>query len=178
MEIRKGITMLLKIIGAVCVITCCGFYGFNIAASKKREERCLQALLETLEYMKRELQHKRSSMTDLFYISAHRTNGPLKKVFYAIHSQLKCRTFADLSACISCSLKQQNFLPESVKNEINSLGTNLASFNITGQLKGIESVISSCEYKLKKLQSNIDQRLRTYQTLGLCAGAALVIIFI
>jgi hypothetical protein len=49
---------------------------------------------------------------------------------------------------------------------------------LEGQLQGIASVHSACERTLEQLSNNREMRLRSYQTLGLCVGAALVILFI
>ena len=170
--------MLMKLIGAVCIIVCCGFIGFKISYGQKKEEHYFQKLMEVLEFMMRELQHKNTTMPYLFYRSAEITNGSLKKIFLSIYEQLNSCTFPDLTTCINYSLRQQNSIPESVKEELYSLGPNLCSFNLSGQIKGISAIINNCEFKLQKLRNNKEQRLRTYQTLGLCAGAAIVIIFI
>jgi len=47
-----------------------------------------------------------------------------------------------------------------------------------GQLKGLESVRQECRRQVETLSYNRDARLRSYQTLGLCAGAALAILFV
>ena len=58
------------------------------------------------------------------------------------------------------------------------LGTSLGRFDLTGQLNGLEQVRSHCRRELEALAGNRDQRVRGYQTLGICAGAALAILFV
>ena len=59
-----------------------------------------------------------------------------------------------------------------------NLGNSLGLFELEGQIKGVESVRNDCAQQLKQLSHNDQLRLRSYQTLALCAGAALAIIFI
>ena len=69
-------------------------------------------------------------------------------------------------------------LPESVGKLLKELGKTLGRFDLPGQLRGIEGVRRSSRKALDQLERNRDVRLRSYQTLGLCAGAALAILLI
>ena len=54
----------------------------------------------------------------------------------------------------------------------------MGQFDLSGQLKGFEAVNKDCLRELTDLENNRTQRTRSYQTLGLCAGAALAILFL
>ena len=58
------------------------------------------------------------------------------------------------------------------------MGSSLGRFDLEGQLQGLESVRIYCREQLDELSKDRDVRLRSYQTLGLCAGAALAILFV
>ena len=58
------------------------------------------------------------------------------------------------------------------------LGKSIGRFDMDGQIKGLEAVRQDCRRRLDELSKDRDTRLRSYQTLGLCAGAALAILFI
>ena len=58
------------------------------------------------------------------------------------------------------------------------LGRWLGRFDLDGQLKGLDAVRQECRRHLEELNNNREVRLRSYQTLGLCAGAAIAILFI
>ena len=75
-------------------------------------------------------------------------------------------------------LSMQENLPPSVHHNFRQLGLRMGRFDLDGQLKGLESVRSDCRTQLKALEQNRDIRLQNYQTLGLCAGAALAILLI
>ena len=58
------------------------------------------------------------------------------------------------------------------------MGTSLGTFDAEGQIKSLEAVRTEA-LALKEQQShNLNERLRSYQTLALCAGAALAILLV
>ena len=65
-----------------------------------------------------------------------------------------------------------------MKCNLQLLGKTLGRFDLQGQLSGIASVKQLCKRDLDGLQNNQELRLRSYRTLGICAGVALVILFI
>ena len=58
------------------------------------------------------------------------------------------------------------------------LGDHLGRFDLQGQINGLEHCREHCVSKLKLLSDNKEKRLRSYQTLGLCAGAAIAILLV
>jgi stage III sporulation protein AB len=58
------------------------------------------------------------------------------------------------------------------------LGQSLGRFDLEGQLKGIEMTKSETQRILQEYTDNQDSRIRCYQTLSICAGAAVAILFI
>jgi stage III sporulation protein AB len=69
-------------------------------------------------------------------------------------------------------------LPKQTTEVLSLLGESLGKFDLSGQLRGLEGIRSECHRRLDALSENQEVRLRSYKTLGLCAGAALVILFI
>ena len=68
-------------------------------------------------------------------------------------------------------------LPGRVRRNMRQLGTSLGRFDLEGQLQGLDAAKQQCRKDLIELQENAPQRIRNYQTLALCAGAALAILF-
>ena len=73
-------------------------------------------------------------------------------------------------------LAKSKDIPRHTLESLQNLGNSLGRFDLSGQLKGLEGVRQECRGKLTRLMGNQEVRLRSYQTLGLCAGAALVIL--
>lgn len=79
---------------------------------------------------------------------------------------------------MSAALERVGKLPTLTREELLLLGRTIGRFDMEGQLKGLESVRQECRRQVETLSYNRDTRLRSYQTLGLCAGAALAILFV
>jgi hypothetical protein len=75
-------------------------------------------------------------------------------------------------------LKNTAFITPITRNQIITLCNSVGRFGMEGQLKGLNTVQLECERQLSLLRNNRDSKIRSYQTLGLCTGAALAILLI
>ena len=69
-------------------------------------------------------------------------------------------------------------MPDTLKSIILHFGKTLGRFDIEGQVQSLEYSIEECNRKLAEMDCNKEMKLRNYKTLGLCAGAALAILFV
>ena len=170
--------MTMKWIGALLVIAGCGGVGFTMAASYRREERCLRALLRALDYMTCELQFRLTPLPELCRTAGKECGGPTGEALKMLSQELESQINPDADSCMYAALCKQEHLPTSTAEALTLLGKSLGRFDLEGQLQGIESVRSHCRRELTVLEAGRDQRIRGYQTLGVCAGAALAILFV
>ena len=170
--------MTIKWIGALLVIAGCGGVGFTMAASYKREERCLRALVRALDYMTCELQFRLTPLPDLCRTAGKECGGPAGQALTALASELESQISPDADSCMYAALSKMDNLPASTSEALSLLGKSLGRFDLNGQLQGIEQVRAHCRRELSSLENGRDQRIRGYQTLGVCAGAALAILFV
>ena len=170
--------MTMKWIGALLVIAGCGGVGFTMAASYKREERCLRALLRALDYMTCELQFRLTPLPELCRTAGKECGGPAGEALTALALELESQISPDADSCMYAALSKLENLPLSTTEALRLLGKCLGRFDLEGQLQGIEQVRSHCRRELAALEAGRDQRIRGYQTLGVCAGAALAILFV
>ena len=170
--------MTMKWIGALLVIAGCGGVGFTMAANYRQEERCLRALLRALDYMACELQFRLTPLPELCRTAGKECGGPAGQALTALASELENQISPDADSCMYAALIKMENLPTSTAEALTLLGKSLGRFDLEGQLQGIESVRSHCRRELTVLEAGRDQRIRGYQTLGVCAGAALAILFV
>lgn len=170
--------MIRKLIGAIFVVTGCGGIGFRIAANHRREEMNLRQLSGILDYMECELQYRLTPMPELCGQVARVFPGVLGNIFFELGCEMESQVLPDLTACMSAAVAKSRKLTPVAQEELQLFGRSVGRFDLDGQLKGIEAVRQDCKRQLESLSHNRDARLRSYQTLGLCAGAALAILFI
>lgn len=170
--------MNLQWIGGILIIAGCGGVGFGMALNYKREEAALRKLYKALEFMGSELEYRLTPLPELCRKVAGFSQGSIGTVFYKLAEELDRQVSPDVSCCMGAALGQIRDLPGKAGGALLELGRSLGQFDLEGQVKGISLVKQLCKKELEELEANRSQRIRSYQTLGLCAGAALAILFI
>lgn len=170
--------MVLKLLGVILIVAGCGGVGFRIAANHRQEEKALRQLIGILDFMECELQYRLTPLPELCRLASKEFAQVPGKVFYELSLEMEAQVSPDMECCMSAVLGKLNDIPTITKEALEHLGKSIGRFDLDGQLKGLESVRQDCRRNLETLGNNRDMRLRSYQTLGLCAGAALAILFI
>lgn len=168
--------MHIKIFGAMLIIGCCGGYGMMLAVSHRRKVMFLHQLIQAYDLMYAELEYRLTPVPELCRLCAADLNGSVSDVLLSIAEILECQRAVDASAAMKLSLEMQKNIPNEIRRHMELLGHNLGRFDLQGQLRGLRQCKTECEHKLKELEHNQQQRLRSYQTLGFCAGTALAIL--
>ncbi len=170
--------MYFKIIGSLCVITSCGAFGFLLASQQRRCMGYLQNLIDTLDRMECELRYRATSLPQLCRVSVNNKFGKIQDIFHSLAEELESQISPDPERCMAYVLGRNTDLDEVIRDALMDFGVNLGKFDLEGQLQGITQTRERCIDRLNTLRQNISQRHRSYQTLGLCAGAALAILFV
>ena len=168
----------MRLVGAALVFLGCGYFGFSTATNHKQEERMLRQLITAINYMECELQYRLTPLPQLMEQTAKEVGGIAGAVFGALSIELENQISPDVSCCMETVLRKQRGIPQHGQEVLYTLGTCLGRFDLQGQLKELEAVRAQCQGQLKLLETDRDTRLRSYQTLGLCAGAALAILLL
>ncbi len=170
--------MSLKWLGAILIICGCGSIGFAMAASYRGEERELRRLTAALDYMSCELQYHMTPLPDLCRQSAAEVSGTSGAILAALAEELENQLLPDVGSCIASALSRTKNIPSCLQDAFDLLGRSLGRFDLEGQLTGIQSVREYCRRQLETMADGREGRLRSYQTLGLCAGAALAVLLV
>ena len=178
MAFRKDEHMTLKLFGALLVILSSAAFGFGYSSSYKKETHYLESLINALGYMQCDLEFRLTPLPELLQTAGNYCDGNLKNFFFELAKSLSSSDPPSMCLCVQSALERCGALPESCKASIIKLGKSLGIFGLSGQLEGIRSVQLDCEQILSGHLQNQEKHIRSYKTLALCAGAALVIIFI
>lgn len=170
--------MPIKWIGAALVVSGCGGWGILLAAGYRRQEYLLSKLCHVLRMMQWELRYRLTALPDLCAMAARDSGGELRCVFQELGSEINGNRLPDAASCMSAVLSRHQSLPPKVRRVLRHMGRTLGRFDLDGQLEGMRCVLEECRMELQGLSTDRQLRLRSCQTLALCAGAALVILFI
>lgn len=167
----------MKILGACCIFAGCGSFGFAMAAACRREETELRRLIAALEFMSCELSYRMTPLSALCRRAAQDSGGTVRFYLTELACALEQQAEPDVQSCVRGVLEK---LPPAklLNRQLRELGTTLGRFDLPGQLRGLESAIRSAEEALRSVRDGGAERRRSYQTLGLCAGAAMAILFL
>lgn len=170
--------MIIKVIGVILTVLGCGSVGMQIAANYRCEEKALQNLQKILDYMDCELQYRLTPLPQLCRQVGRIYKQTPGRVFTELASEMESQISPDVTCCMTAVLQKSGDIPPLTKSVLSNLGVLIGKFDLNGQLQGLNSARADCKRHLDGLRNNRDSRLRSYQTLGLCAGAALAILLI
>lgn len=168
---------MVKLIGAACMFLGCGGFGFAMAAASRREEEQLRVLVRVLETMSCELSYRQTPLPVLCRNAAMGEKGQVPSFFLDLARELEKGEAPDVQVCVHSVLARLE--PEKrLARELRELGAALGRFDLPGQLRGLDAAIRSAETALRAVRDGAGERRRSYQTLGLCCGAAMAILFL
>ncbi len=170
--------MTVKYLGAILIFAACGAMGMSFASAHKQKERQLQQLIAAVRFMACELEYRQTPLPQLMLLCAEESGGMIGRAFALLAAELERQLAPDAACCMASVVAQMPKLPTVVQEKLLHLGRSLGRFDLSGQLSGLEAVAQLCQRDLDGLLINRDARLRSYMTLGLCGGLALVILFI
>lgn len=170
--------MQLKLIGAICVVVGCGAVGFRIAAAYRYEEKCMRQLLDAVSYMLWELNYRLTPLPALCRQTASEKNGAVYRFLLNLANEMEAQLSPNVAMCCNVCLDKQKDLPPQTRRMLELLGSNMGEFDLSGQVGCLNTVKAEVERRLENHCKNKDVRIRSYQTLGLCAGAAMAILFV
>lgn len=170
--------MTIKLIGAVLIVTGCGGFGFSMAAAHRREEQALSQLIRALEWMEWELSCRLTPLPQLCAGAAGAVSGPVQVFLEKLSRELEAQLLPDAAQCAAVLLGDFPGLSPRLSGFLSDFAGTLGRFDLPGQLQDLRSLRERAGMALQALSENRDSRLRSYQTLGLCAGAALAILFL
>lgn len=169
---------MLKILGAVFIIAGCGGVGLGMCQNQRRIQRSMEQLAASLEWMAWELGYRMPPLSELCRGGAAVSRGSVSRVLERLAQELDAQLTPDASACMAAALEAVPRLPARTAGYFAHLGRSLGRFDLQGQVSELENTAARIRRELEAMGRNWELRLRNYQTLGLCAGAALVILFL
>lgn len=170
--------MNLKIIGGICIIVACGGCGFLLATQYSQKIRQFQNLVSLLYFLECELQYRHTPLPQLCMEGSRQISGKISRVFLLLSNELDAQITPNVYRCMHAAIEKSDISDNFIRAHLEDLGNNLGRFDIDGQVTELQRIRTNCERTLLELSNNKSNRLRSYQTLGLCAGAAIAILFV
>ena len=169
--------MMLRLLGAAMLVAGCGGFGYTMSASHRRELRMLRALLRGVQEMEWELKYRLTELPGLCRVCASASGGELRSLFRELADRLESCSVSEISGAMNGLLENRKFARRVLKN-LKYLGESLGRYALEGQLEGLQQVQRQIQKDIQDLEQGGEERMRSWRTLGLCAGAALAILLL
>lgn len=170
--------MYLRWIGASLILAGCTWTGLSAATSFSLQEHMLCQLQHVLSYMMCQLQYRQLPLPTLCRQASLESPGTVGRILSDLSEALDSQIEPDVFGCMQRVLGNYRLPGKRMQRIFLLLGRNLGCFDLQGQITGLEEVASICEQEQKPLSQKKQNVMRSYRTLGVCAGAALVILFL
>ncbi|MDY4222112.1 MAG: stage III sporulation protein AB [Candidatus Faecousia sp.] len=170
--------MSYKWIGALCIVGSCGGFGISLAVQQRNEEKLLCQLRAVLDEMLWELPYRLTPLPELLRHSAKGRKGILPEVLLELAEQLDRQVLPDALSCMHAAIGRAVLSFPRLHQLLLLLGHSLGRFDLSGQLQELTALREQCDGEIQELRLGRSDRLKSYRVLGLCAGAALVILLL
>lgn len=167
--------MSMKWIGSMVIIAgCCGI-GLSLVSSYRRQVKQIRQFLSALDMIQSELEYRRTPLPELCRLAGQSSTGAVRVVFESLYRELDKQIAPDAACCMNAVLSSVT-VSHPVRGLFYYLGKTLGRFDLPGQIRGIDAARREGSLLLDKLTHDQDKRVQSYQTLALCAGAAMSIL--
>lgn len=170
--------MSVRIIGAILIIAGCSSVGFMMAYSYRREIMILSEFSDFLNFLECELQYRTPPISYVLKHFSDNRKGTLSSFFQQLSKELESQIRPSVESCITAALSKASDLPKQTQYYIKKLSQTLGRFDIEGQVLEIQALQNEVTQKLNQLRVDQNSQTKNYKTIGICAGAALAILFI
>lgn len=170
--------MPIKWLGSILIVAACGGFGFLLSIQYRNEIAVLQQLESAVRYMRCELTCRVDSLSQICSRVSGQVTGIVGEVLCNMAAELDKQICPDAAECMHAVLSTTAGLPERVKGCFCQLGTSLGRYDLESQIGELEAVQERCNILIAEMRKQKEQRTHAYQTLGLCAGAAVAILLI
>lgn len=173
--------MYIKIFGSVILLISTTAIGFFKAKELKKRVFCLMELRRTMIMLQGELRFHRAALSEAFENVSKRVEEPFSVFLLEASKRIEKRQFGDFG-CIWGEMKEELMTCTSLKNEdkylLEQLGRGLGYLDLEMQTESLNQVIYQTEEVIKSAKEQKEIKEKLYQTMGVTAGAFLVLLII
>ncbi len=170
---------MIRLVGAILIVVGSASAGFCMAGNVRRMQRIYRDALRATAYMKSEIECYLTPLHDIYTQLSHVMPKPLSTLFSALHQQAR-RSLGLLPAVHYSRARQmlKNPLPHELGQIFAEMFDMLGRQDAVAQIRAITLAEERLNEVLINISSEKKERCRAYETIGVCAGIALVIILV
>ena len=125
-----------------------------------------------------ELEYRLTPLPQICVGAADMTYGILQKVFRLLARELEAQVSPNARCCLQIVLQEIPDIPAKLKVLLLDFSDTLGCYALDGQVLQLNRVKQESVRLQNKMREESNECIRRYQTLGVCAGIGLAILFI
>ena len=171
--------MLLRIIGALAVVSGCAGLGMYYAARENFRTSELSEFKKALLILSSEIEHMRSPLAIACANISKRTSAATGQLFENFSHSLSAgegETAYQLWMSAADTVREQSFLAAEDWDVIEGFGKTLGYLDKNMQKNAIEYTVGYINDKTAELQQQGDKNKRMYRSLGIIAGLLVTVV--
>ena len=168
----------LRFLGAAFVVLSSAWVGFASARRLRRAGRELDELRAALEQMESELRCAAPTYAALCQRLAERSTGAVSGFFSALATDAAAPDFEPVGATRRAVERSGLCLPPASFLSLEQLLDGFGRFDLAGQLRQLGLAREALTHQAGRLREQTEAKCRSYEILGLCAGAAVLILVV
>ncbi len=169
--------MIIKIIGAVVLISATSLIGFSLAADCSKRPRTLRELQALMQMLENEISYLSNLLSEAFMRIYENSNVDASIIFKTAAQNLK-NSGVTADAAWEKSI-DENYARLSLKKEDKAIlvnfGRMLGNSDLEGQLNNIKLVSSQLKLQELKSEEMKQKNEKMYRSLGVLSGLAITI---
>ena len=170
--------MIIRYWGAGLTVLAGGVAAWVLAKEQRDKERTISEYIDFLDHFASQLQTNLATLPDACGAAAEAVGGSIGSFFTRLVYALQQQEEVDAATCMRAVVDTDDALPPLLHGRLLLLGQTLGKYDLDGQIHGIRAVQDLCKRDLEGLIRQREEKLRSYQAIGLCTGAAIAILLL
>lgn len=166
----------MKLIGIAFVLFSASSVGFRISKGLGGQCRLARQILHALQVLRNEIACCCTPLPQAFALLAVASDGALESIFSRVAREMDRQRWLTPEQAMISALEETSLGP--FDSVLRNLCVKLGKYDVQAQIQGIEMAKEQTEEFLHTLEAEQNLKSKTYKTLGICAGLALVILLI
>ena len=168
----------LRFLGAAFVVLSSAWVGFSSARRLRRAGRELDELRAALEQMESELRCASPTYAAVCKRLSETATGAVSQFFSALADDASDSDFEPVGATRRAVERSGLILQPAAFLALEQLFDGFGRFDLTGQLRQLGLAREALSHQAGRLREQTEAKCRSYEILGLCAGAAVLILVV
>ncbi len=170
----------MKLVGMIFILAASGSVGIRMAAAMRRRCGLFRQFLAALHVLQNEITFCATPLPQAYALAAVSSEGVVARLFSHMAKEMDRRRWLTPQAALAAAWSMEPALTqeEALHTVLQSMASGLGKYDRDSQSQTLEMTKKRLEALLYEAEQERHARSKTYETLGICTGLAMAILFL